>query len=121
MSSQQDAGRRHLAVAMIVRDEASVLAETIESVRDIADDLFVLDLSTQEVIRLTDTSQYSVFGADEPNGISLHNPVWSPDGNHLAFVWRTDGKDYIVAASTDGLQLSRITGPGQYDLLIWGQ
>ncbi|MDY7077502.1 MAG: hypothetical protein SXV54_11330 [Chloroflexota bacterium] len=84
-------------------------------------DMFVFDLSTQEVTRLTDTSLYTVFGSYELNGITLDNPAWSPGGNYLAFVWRTQGKDYIVVASADGSQLTRIAGPGQYDLLIWGQ
>ncbi len=48
MSSEQSAARRRLSVAMIVRDEAAVLAETIESVRDIADDIFVLDTGSED-------------------------------------------------------------------------
>ena len=84
-------------------------------------DMFVFNLSTQSETRLTDTSLYTVFGSYELNGISLDNPTWSPDGRYLAFIWRTEEEDYIVVASADGSRLSRIAGPGQYDLLIWGQ
>jgi tetratricopeptide (TPR) repeat protein len=57
MSSPKDAGQRHLSVAMIVRNEASVLAETIDSVREIADDVFVLDTgSTDDTIRIAEAA-----------------------------------------------------------------
>ena len=53
MSSQQHPPRRKLSVAMIVRDEAAVLAETIDSVREIADDIFVLDTgSADDTLRI---------------------------------------------------------------------
>lgn len=53
MSIEQTAARRRLSVAMIVRDEAAVLAETIESVREIVDDLFVLDTgSVDDTVRI---------------------------------------------------------------------
>lgn len=86
------------------------------------EDLFVFELSTGDVTRLTDTSQYTVFGAWELNGITLSDPTWSPDGNYLAFIWRTGGKDYIVVASADGSQLSRIVGlgSGYHHLTAWG-
>lgn len=55
MSSQQRVTRPKLSVAMIVRDEAAVLAETIESVRDIVDDVFILDTgSTDDTIRIAE-------------------------------------------------------------------
>lgn len=86
------------------------------------EDLFVFDLSTGDVTRVTDTSQYSVFSADELNGINLDHVAWSPDGEYLAFVWRTEGKDYIVVASADGSQLSRLValGAGYHHLTAWG-
>lgn len=43
-----DAARRRLAVAMIVRDEEAVLAESIESVRGVADDVYVLDTGSSD-------------------------------------------------------------------------
>jgi len=85
------------------------------------DDLFVFDLSTQDVTCLTDTSLYSVFSAEELNGITLDDPVWSPDGRYVAFVWKVRGKDYIVVVSADGSQLFRIADPGQYHLVAWGR
>lgn len=84
-------------------------------------DLFLFDLTTREAARITDTSLYTVFGSHERNGISLEDPTWSPDGSYLAFVWRTKGEDYIVVASADGSELSRVAGPGQYELTDWGE
>ena len=43
MTPESSDSRRRLSIAMIVRDEESVLRDTIESVRPIADDIFVLD------------------------------------------------------------------------------
>lgn len=43
-----DAARRRLAVALIVRDEEAVLAESIESVRGVADDVYVLDTGSSD-------------------------------------------------------------------------
>jgi len=55
MSSEQRVAARKLSVAMIVRDEAAVLAETIASVKDIADDIFVLDTgSTDDTVRIAE-------------------------------------------------------------------
>ncbi|NLS93842.1 MAG: glycosyltransferase [Planctomycetaceae bacterium] len=55
MTSEQAARRPKLSVAMIVRDEAAVLADTIENVCDIADDIFVLDTgSTDDTIRIAE-------------------------------------------------------------------
>ena len=49
MSTQSsDAAKRRLAVAMIVRDEEAVLAESIESVRTLADDVYVLDTGSSD-------------------------------------------------------------------------
>jgi hypothetical protein len=53
MSIEQNAARRKLSLAMIVRDEAAVLAETIESVKDIVDDIFILDTgSADDTVRI---------------------------------------------------------------------
>jgi tetratricopeptide (TPR) repeat protein len=43
MEPESSDSRRRLSIAMIVRDEEAVLRDTIESVRPIADDIFVLD------------------------------------------------------------------------------
>ena len=55
MSSEKHATPRKLSVAMIALNEAAVLAETIESVRDMADDIFVLDTgSTDDTVRIAE-------------------------------------------------------------------
>lgn len=82
-------------------------------------DMFVFNLVTQSAIRLTDTSIYSTHRSYEFNGISLDDPVWSPDGRHLAFVWRTLGDSYIVVSSINGSDLSQVADPGQYHLFSW--
>lgn len=43
-----NSGRRHLSVAMIVRNEEDVLGATIENVRPIADDIYVLDTGSDD-------------------------------------------------------------------------
>ena len=49
MSSESpEGGRRHLSVAMIVRNEEDVLPATIENVRPIADDIYVLDTGSDD-------------------------------------------------------------------------
>lgn len=55
MSSEKQAVPRKLAVAIIARDEAAVLAETIENAREIADDILVLDTgSTDDTVRIAE-------------------------------------------------------------------
>ncbi len=57
MRSEQRVERRKLSVAMIVRDEGAVLTETIASVSDIADDVFVLDTgSTDDTVRIAEAA-----------------------------------------------------------------
>lgn len=57
MHNQQEAGKRRLTVAMIVRDEAAVLAESIDSIRSVADDLFIVDTgSSDETIRIAEAA-----------------------------------------------------------------
>ncbi len=57
MSIEQTPARPSLSVAMIVRDEAAVVAETIESVRSVADDVFVLDTgSVDDTIRIAEAA-----------------------------------------------------------------
>ena len=57
MSSQKRATPPRLSVAMIVRDEAAVLAETIESVQDIADEIVILDTgSTDDTVRIAENA-----------------------------------------------------------------
>lgn len=57
MSSEQGVARRKLSVAMIVRDEAAVLAETLENARKLADDIFVLDTgSRDDTVRIAENA-----------------------------------------------------------------
>ena len=49
MTNSTDAAERpRLSVAMIVRDEEAVLAESIESIRAIADEIVVLDTGSSD-------------------------------------------------------------------------
>lgn len=49
--SKNVAGRARLSVCMIVKDEESVLARSIESVRDIADEIVVVDTGSSDQTR----------------------------------------------------------------------
>lgn len=83
-------------------------------------DVFVWDMVTSTAKRLTRTSLYSVHSTYDLNGISLDSLVWSPDGEYLAFLWASQGKDYVVVASVDGSQLFRVSGPGTYySIVAW--
>lgn len=83
-------------------------------------DVFVWDMATLTAKRLTRTSLYSVNSTYDLNGTSLDSLVWSPDGEYLAFLWTSHGKDYVVVASVDGSQLFRASGPGtHYSIVAW--
>lgn len=48
-------------------------------------------------------------------------PVWSPDGTHLAFTSRRDGRDDIYVINDDGSGLVRLTSTGENGRPDWGQ
>ncbi len=83
--------------------------------------LFVFDLTSGEIRRLTDTSTYSIYSSYDEGGVTLNYPIWSPDGHHIAFTWRTAGDAYVVVVGADGTNLSRITGAGLYRLFAWSE
>lgn len=84
---------------------------------DLYDDLFVFDLATGEHSRLTDTSAYTV-GPYDYQEIRLDHPVWSPDGEYIAFVWRAQGGTHLIVASEDGSQLTWVAQIDQYYRLV---
>ncbi len=87
---------------------------------DLYDDLFVFNLATGKQSRLTDTSVYTV-GSYDYQEIRLDHPVWSPDGEYIAFVWRVQNDDHLVVASEDGTQITWIAQIDQYYRLVgWG-
>ncbi len=60
--SNAPSGQRRLSVALIVRDAAAILAETLASVQALADEIVVLDTgSTDDTIALA-----RQFGAGAP-------------------------------------------------------
>jgi len=48
-------------------------------------------------------------------------PVWSPDGTHLAFTSRRDGRDDIYVINDDGSGLVRLTSADEHGRPDWGQ
>ena len=62
--------------------------------------LFILDLKTREIARLTANE----FGGDQ-------DPAWSPDGTTIAFSRNSDGIPSIYLVRADGSGLSRLTDP----------
>jgi Tol biopolymer transport system component len=84
-------------------------------------DIYLIDVETGSRIKITDTHQYTPYCSWESGGIHLSNPVWSPDGEAIAFAWMwTDwDKHAIFVVSRDGSRLSQLTdwsGSGQIPL-----
>ena len=81
-----------------------------------------LDDESHTAVNVTRTSRFSEVPAcmTELGGISVSNPVWSPDGNAIAFVWRQDGSEQIWVTSVDGDERAQLTRKGhQYLIVEW--
>jgi len=74
-------------------------------------DIYVQDVETGARIKLTDSHQYTPYRSWESGGIHLSNPVWSPDGEAIAFAWTWNdwNKHAVFVMSHDGSRLSQLT------------
>ena len=114
MSSEKHAMPRKLSVAMIARNEAAVLAETIESVRDIADDIFVLDTgSTDDTVRIAEkagarvatlpwTDDFSVARNCAMDQIESEWILWLDAGETLAWETRSVLRTFVETEADSG-------------------
>jgi hypothetical protein len=72
--------------------------------RDGTWDLYLLDVGTQQVTRLTSDSAFDT------------SPIWSPDGKRIAFVSNRDGHWAIWTMQPDGADLQQLLRlPGSFD------
>ena len=85
-------------------------------------DVFIFDVAAHTTVQLTDTAAYTHASNFHKYGIRLNDIAWSPDEKHIAFMWNWMGNDYLVIASADGSQLTRVAGPfSSYHLFAWGK
>jgi TolB protein len=70
--------------------------------------VFLMDAGTHETIQLTHSE-----GRNE-------NPVWAPDGKHLAFMSNRSGTLQIYTMLADGTQVQQLTSKGVNKSPVWG-
>jgi TolB protein len=63
-------------------------------------DIFVIDISTRQVVQLTNGP-----GSNE-------SPAWAPDGRHLAFQSNRTGRFEVYTMNIDGSEVKQITRGG---------
>jgi TolB protein len=71
-------------------------------------DLYILNLRTQQISRLT--------GSNARN----ETPSWSPDGRHVIFTSNIKGGLQLYSIDVDGANLRQLTTTGQNRLADWG-
>ena len=88
-------------------------------------DIFYVDLREESPtpVNITQTSRFSEIPAclTHLGGIWVSQPVWSPDGEAIASVWKQDSSEQIWATSVDGDEWAQLTkGSGhRYFLVEW--
>jgi TolB protein len=76
--------------------------------RDGNSDIFKMDLSTRQIVRLTDNSAIDV------------SPTMSPEGDQIAFTSDRGGSSQIYVMDANGAGQKRITfGEGRYQTPVW--
>ena len=86
-------------------------------------DVFYVDLHEESPtpVNVTRTSRFSDIPAclTHLGGIMVSDPIWSPDGEAIASVWRRDSNEQIWVTSVDSDEWARLTGgSGHWYLLI---
>ena len=95
------------------------------TIKGMYSDVFYVDLrsKTHAIVNVTETSRFSKIPAPltELGGISIYNPIWSPDGKAIASVWHQDDGETIWVASVDGNDWARLVGGTghEYRLVEW--
>jgi TolB protein len=80
----------------------------VEGYRDLGAEVIVLDLASGQEVNVSNSE------ADD------RGPVWSPDGEWLAFTSDRDEDEEIYAVRADGSGLTRLThSPGQDEVAAW--
>lgn len=109
-------------LAFVANLEAGIYSETWMEGK--YNDVFYVDL-TQEVptpVNVTKTSRFTevLSALTELGGITVRNPVWSPDGEAIASVWLQYDTQLIWVTSVDGDGWARLEeGANQYILYEW--
>ena len=70
-------------------------------------DIYVLNLRTNQIIKLTESNARN------------ESPSWSPDGRHLVFSSNLSGTIQIYTIDYDGTNLRRLTSIGENKLPDW--
>lgn len=88
-------------------------------------DVFYVDLHEESPtpVNVTQTSRFSDIPAylTHLGGIMVSDPIWSPDGEAIASVWRRDSSEQIWVTSVDGDEWAQLTGGygHRYMLIEW--
>jgi TolB protein len=72
-------------------------------------DLYILNLRSNQIIKLTEG-----FSRNE-------SPAWSPDGRHLVFSSSRTGTIQLYSIDYDGANLKRLTSTGENKLPDWSR
>ena len=82
------------------------IALTISSLHGNSE-LYIMNISTRKLTRLTNNSRIDV------------SPTWSPDGKRIAFVSDRAGKTHIYSLESDGANIKRLTYKGKNESPAW--
>ena len=72
-------------------------------------DLYVLNLRTKQIMKLTEGNARNEY------------PCWSPDGRHLIFTSNLNGTPQLYTIDYDGRNLRRLTSRGENKLPDWSR
>lgn len=82
------------------------IALTISSLHGNSE-LYIMNISTRKLRRLTNNSRIDV------------SPTWSPDGKRIAFVSDRAGNTHIYVVQSDGTNIKRLTFKGKNESPAW--
>lgn len=71
-------------------------------------DLYVLNLRSQQIMKLTESNARS------------ESPTWSPDGRHIVFTSNMKGTNQLYSVDYDGANLRALTSKGKNNWPAWG-
>ena len=72
-------------------------------------DIYVLNLKTNRVIKLTESNARN------------ESPTWAPDSRHIVFASNLSGTVQLWSIDTDGTNLRRLTSTGENILPEWSR